>query len=325
MINITQGIEGDDIGYHLSLLNLDINNISRDCYFFPLNNHYNLHTDAWLQQATQTAQAHKTVIFYDLVNTSDGDHRRFCKFITEFDHTNKIYLTVNQSSNLYLENVKIIAWDFMWNRIKAYYTESIPGNLFLHHYMQGKYQLNKLDFTSDRSKTFLSLTGREYGYRTKLYEFVKNYNGYVSNRSRGITLEQTTINGAFVPVPDKFYLDSYISIYVESNSLETDLIHITEKTFEPLLKGHIILPFSNPGTIQRLQNMGFQLPNFVDYSFDTIKDPEKRFQAVTEEFKRLIIQNLPKLYLKNKNIFIHNQQCINTIKYDNRILEIFNV
>jgi hypothetical protein len=131
--------------------------------------------------------------------------------------------------------------------------------------------------------------------------------------------------GAFNPVPNEFYLDSYISIYVESNCLQSDLIHITEKTYEPLLKGHIILPFSNPGTIRRLRDLGFAFPDFVDYNYDTIQDPIARFNALKEVFKNLLMQNLPKLYQDNQHIFTHNQKCVNVIPYDNNLLEIFNV
>jgi hypothetical protein len=103
------------------------------------------------------------------------------------------------------------------------------------------------------------------------------------------------------------------------------LIHVTEKTLEPLIKGHIILPFSNPGTIARLINMGFKMPAGVDYGFDIITDPQQRFTALTAEFQRLMAQDLPTLYKHNQEIFLHNQACINTIKYDTGILALYNV
>jgi hypothetical protein len=216
----------------------------------------------------------------------------------------------------------------MWNRYRSYYTETVPyDKLYLHHYSSpAAYQIPQLDFDRPKSKKFLSMTGREFSYRTNLYEFVKDFgDGYVSNRSRGITIEGCDIVGAFQPVPNIFYLDSYVSIYCESNFLRDDLIHITEKTFEPLIKGHIILPFSNPGTIARLVDMGFKMPMNVDYGFDSIANPQQRFTAVTEEFQRLMAEDLPQLYKRNQEIFEHNQRCINTIKYDTRILTLYNV
>jgi hypothetical protein len=264
------------------------------------------------------------VVFYDLVNTGDYEHSQFVKFINEFKHPNKYYLTVNQS-NLEIPNVKIIRWDFMWNRIKAYYTASIPEELYLHHYSYGNYKLFELDFERPRHKKFLSMTGREYGYRTHLYNFVKEYDGYVSNRSLGITLEGNNVMGAFNPAPNDFYLDSYFSCYVESNCQQQNLIHVTEKTFEPLIKGHFILPVSNPGTIRRLRDLGFAFPTFIDYSFDEELDIVKRFELIKQEFIRLLTVDWPMLYKDNQAILLHNQRCIHTVPYDRKILEIFNV
>lgn len=325
MINYIQGIEGDDIPYQASLLGYDINNINKNNWFVPLNDHYNKHPHRWAEITSKLARQHDAVIFYDIVNTGDYEHKKFTQLISEFNHDNKYWLTLNQNPNFKLDNVKIVPWDFMWNRTKSYYTNSIPGNLLLHHYAAGKYTLPTLDFDTVRTKKYLCMTGREYGYRTELYNFVKDYDGYISNRTRGIYLEDAPVVGAFNPVPNGFYLNSYFSIYVESNCLQTDLIHITEKTFDPLIKGHFILPFSNPGTIQRLQKLGFQFPSFINYEFDSIQDPRERFTALQLVFKDLLMQNLPKLYKENQDIIMHNQHCLTTIPYDNRLLEVFNV
>jgi hypothetical protein len=323
--NVTQGIEGDDLPYHLTLLGLDVNSLPKDVYFYPLVDHYNTHKLIWETTAAHLAEEARAVVFYDLVNISDYDHQRFCKFVSEFKHPNKYYLTVNQSPDFAIDGVKVIAWDFMWNRFKAYYTESVPESLYLHHYKYQGYHLPDLDFINPRSKLFMSLLGREYGWRKELYNFVKDLDGYISNRSQGKFLEPESVVGAFSPVPNHFYLNSYISIYVESNCVETDLIHLTEKTFDPLVKGHVILPFANPGSIQRVRDLGFHLAPFVNYSFDTIEDPAERFSALTREFNRLLTLDVPQLYTDYQDIFIYNQRCIDLIPYDTRLKEIFDV
>jgi hypothetical protein len=330
MIKNIRGIEGDDIPYHLSLLGYDASTMISDrYYFFPLNDHYNTHGPEWLAETTVIAQSKEVVVFYDLVNTGDYEHNKFKQFIWNFEHPCKVYLTVNQSTKLDMgPTVKIVQWDFMWNRIKAYYTEEVPSEtLHLHHYSRGKYKSVRLDSSYLRSKKFLSMLGREYGYRKPYYEFILNhsYNGYVSNRSRNITLEQEMVMGAYTPVPNSFYEDSYFSTYVESNCTQKDLIHITEKTFEPLIKGHAILPFTNPGAIQRLLDMGFRLVDFIDYSFDRVEDADQRFALVQQEFLKLLDLDLDTLYKHNQSVFKHNHDCVNTIPYDNRILEVFNV
>jgi hypothetical protein len=327
MINVIQGIEGDDLPYHLKLLGIDINSIGNRYYFFPLNDHYGQHQTDWQQQTSNAAANADVVVFYDLVNTGDYEHDKFCEFIVGFKHPCKVYLTVNQSKNFDIPGVKIIQWDFMWNRIKAYYTESVPCDKLLHHYNgPGQYNLPQLDFDKSKSKVFLSPCGREYGYRTRLYNDVCNYtSGYLSNRTRGIFLEERHITGAFKPIPEEFYANSYFSVYVESNVTKTELIHVTEKSFEPLIKGHFILPIANPGTVQRIRDLGFKLPDFIDYSYDTEQDTDTRYNMVMTEFKRLLDLDWPARYAQHRKDLEFNQTCINVIPYDRRILEVFDV
>lgn len=324
MTNTYQGIEGDDLAYHFGLLGSDIHNIPADILFIPLNNHYGLHDKDFIPNTIEKSKNYRAVVFYDLVNSGDWEHIRFSNFILQFPHPNKHYLTVNQSG-FQLKDIKMIPWDFMWNRYKAYYTEQVPEEPHLHHWAgPGAYTLPDLTMSQPKKK-FMSLCGREYGYRTHLYDIVKEYDGYVSNRARGEYLEQREVVGAFEPIPNSFYLDSCLSVYVESNCIRPELVHITEKTYDPLAKGHFILPFSNPGTVKRIQYMGFKLPEFINYSFDQEPDPKIRFDMVVAEFQRLVELDLYQLHADHKKMFEHNQQCLHTIKYDNNLLKVLNV
>jgi hypothetical protein len=324
MISVYQGIEGDDIAWHLKLLGSDISQISKDVLFVPLNNHYGIQDADYIDQAIKQSSNYRAVVLYDLVNNGDYEHPRFSEFANNFPHTNKYWLTVNQAP-IELTNIKIIHWDFMWNRYKAYYTETRPkGNI--HHYA-GKqaYQLPNVTVTHVKKKKLLSLCGREYGFRTHLYEFVKDLDCYASNRSKDICLEGTEVVGAFNPVPNEFYQNSCLSAYVESNCVRSDLIHVTEKTYEPLVKGHFILPFANPGSVKHIQTLGFKLPDFIDYSYDTEIDPFVRFTKYLEELKRLLDLDLFALHEQHTDMFVYNQQCLNTISYDCRLTEITGV
>ena len=331
-IQIINGIEGDDIPYHLHVLGFDKIQTVKDTFFVSLNDHYGLHTDNWLSKIQAQAGKCSKIVFYDLVNTGDDYHDAFCSFIKNFNHPNKIYLTNNFSKKFALTNVQIVRWDFMWNRVKLYYTgaQELTGAFadpLLHHYAgKEKYKLNSIKFDSTREKTFLNLCGRGYGYRNILYEFLEQYKtiGYRSMRSAGIHLEKIPAVGAYVPVPNDYYDNSYISIYVESNCVEPELIHITEKTFEPLIKGHFILPFANPGTIKRIQELGFLLPEFIDYSYDTIIDAEQRFNKYTEVIDNIINLNWPELYKQHQDLILHNRQQLFKLDYDRSILGLFD-
>ena len=326
---VINGVEGDDIPYHLTVLGHRLEDI-QDTFFVSLNDHYGLHTNGWLNQTQLEANKYNRVVFYDLINTGDSYHNNFCEFIKQFNHPSKYYLTNNFSNKFNLENVTLLRWDFMWNRVKLYYTgaEELTGayaDPLLHHFAgKTKYILNEINFHLPRQKIFLNLCGRGYGYRNNLYSYLEKYEvGYRSMRSAGIHLEETPAVGAYIPIPNKFYNDSYISIYVESNSIEPNLIHITEKTFEPLIKGHFILPFANPGTIQRIRDLGFLLPEFIDYSYDKIIDVEQRFHVFKTVIDNVMTLDWATLYKQNQSIILHNRQQLFELDYDRSILELF--
>ncbi len=327
---IINGIEGDDIPYHLSILGYQLN--PDDVFFVALNDHYGLHDGTWLERTIGQAQKYSRVVFYDLVNTGDGYHPQFCDFITKFDHNNKYYLTNNFSKRFVLPDVTVVPWDFMWNRVKLYYTgaSELTGaysDPLLHHFAgKHRYHLNEIIF-SKREKVFLNLCGRAYGYRIDLYNFLESHSaaGYRSMRSEGINLDDVEVAGAYVPIPNRYYDTSYVSVYVESNTTAEDLNHITEKTFEPLIKGHFIIPFSNPGTIERLLDLGFLLPDFIDYSYDKILDVDQRFAVFKDVVANSLQLDWHELYIKNKHIIMHNRQQLFNLDYDKSILGLFDV
>ena len=330
-ITVINGVEGFDIPYHLEILGHKVEDI-QDTFFVSLNDHYGLHTDGWKESIENTAQNYSRVVFYDLVNHGDEYIDNFCSFIKNFSHSNKWYLTNNLSSNFSLENVNILPWDFMWNRSKLYYTDINEEyvrslNLILHHYAgKTSYILNDLDANRPRTQTFLNLCGRGYGYRLDLYYFLQAYadKGYSSMRSLGTYLEDDDTAGAFRPIPNSFYDDTYLSVYVESNCENNNLIHITEKTFEPLFKGHFILPFANKGTVQRLKDLGFRFPNFIDYSYDTIADVRWRFAVFQKLVKDTLQLPWAKLYKDNFDIIEHNRNQLYNLDYDRSILKLYD-
>lgn len=330
-ITVTNGVEGDDVPYHLKILGYKLEDI-KDTFFISLNDHYGLHTERWKDLVEYTAQKYNRVVFYDLVNHGDEYLDKFCHTIKEFPHSNKWYLTNNFSKSFELENTNVLPWDFMWNRSKLYYTDVDEehvrsSNLILHHYAgKPNYILNDLNFDKPRTKMFLNLCGRVFDYRLDLYEFLETYadKGYRTLRSSGIILEDNDTIGAFNPVPNRFYDDTYLSIYVESNCLQNNLIHITEKTYEPLFKGHFVMPFSNPGTIKRLRELGFRFPNFIDYSYDEIEDVRWRFAVFKKYIKDVLKLPLDKLYRDNFDIIQHNRNQLYNLDYDRSILKLID-
>jgi hypothetical protein len=84
-----------------------------------------------------------------------------------------------------------------------------------------------------------------------------------------------------------YYRETFISIYVETIESGSSVI-VTEKTYDPLIKGHFVLPFSNAKFVQHLRDIGIKLPNFIDYSYDAIEDFDQRLAAWHAEIHRLL-------------------------------------
>lgn len=109
-------------------------------------------------------------------------------------------------------------------------------------------------------------------------------------------------------IHNKYYEDTYLSVYAES--IENDTIYVTEKTYTPLLNGHFILPFGAKGFVKYLKGRGFLLPNFIDYSYDDIFDYQKRILSYGAELNRLMNINLDtwkKFYEDNINMIYYNR------------------
>jgi len=110
--------------------------------------------------------------------------------------------------------------------------------------------------------------------------------------------------------PHSFYYEnSYCSVFVETTETHDPLP--SEKIWNPLCRGHFILPFSGCGIIKLLRNLNFEFPDFIDYSYDEIKDGEQRRTAWLSEIQRLNQLHLTQWYQKylaNIDIITHNMK-----------------
>jgi len=119
------------------------------------------------------------------------------------------------------------------------------------------------------------------------------------------------------PVHNAYYRDTYISVFAETIEFGTGHI-VSEKTLEPLIHGHFILPFSTANFLPHVLDMGFQLPSFIDYSYDMIEDDERRWQAHSAEAHRLLSQ--PQSWWQqqwetNVGLLQHNQRVLHHAPY----------
>jgi hypothetical protein len=114
-----------------------------------------------------------------------------------------------------------------------------------------------------------------------------------------------------------YYEDTFISIYGESIEFGTSTI-ISEKTLDPLIHGHLILPYSNAGFVDTVRQQGFRLPDWIDYSYSNEPDDNVRYQLYTAEVDRLLSQSRAwwiEHFDSELDNRIHNQQLFWTRPY----------
>ncbi len=229
--------------------------------------------------------------------------------------------------------------DVLWNRQKAYCTEydffDLSNRAWSLYATKKMYSIPTFEKNAD-CKLFLSPI-RIYNnsdhirmnYRSKLLNLIRNNNGYYSDNLNNTVLESEEGiefnhrlldgGGTWWPVANKFYQSSYISVYVETILERDKLRSITEKTWDPLIKGHFILPFGYRGLIKDIESYGFKLPGWIDYSYDNIDNLEQRWTKYSKEVERILLLDLKKihaLWLKDLDILKYNREIFFKRKYD---------
>jgi hypothetical protein len=246
-----------------------------------------------------------------------------------------------------------IKYDFLWNRQKIYFTDYNYIDLSYRTYTCNadarNFQLTKIQKTSDSHcilKKFLC-PNRTYPqfdhhpriqYRKKLRElFLEKYSneGYYSSPHNGMILPCENndpridlVEGGWYPIANSLYNETFFSIYVETLSIgkpqipnagNTNYRSITEKTWDPLIKGHFILPFGYKGLIEHIRSYGFHLPDWIDYSYDEIDDDQERFDkflSSAEKLMKFSIIELMNLYNRDRWMLVMNRDLFWTRPYD---------
>jgi hypothetical protein len=127
--------------------------------------------------------------------------------------------------------------------------------------------------------------------------------------------------GTWYPVSHAYYDSSFVSVYTESlvSSSYGQVSMVTEKTFDPLIRGNFVLPFGYSGLIQNIRDYGFQLPDWIDYSYDSINDNLDRFDAFINSLHKINKYSVSELYdlsQRDKGILEHNRGVFFNRPYD---------
>lgn len=295
------------------------------------------------------------IIAVDLFHADDqvNDKERYNNF-------KKIY-SQNLTNNVVVvhtnkENTQDIFYDFLWNRQKAYFTDYNKFDLDDRVWTWGSnikmFGLTKIFKHENDCRTFICpnriqhIDGKianhhRFHCRKKLLDFLKDKDGWVSEPFADLILdpEQEEIreallggrSGTWYPVSNHFYNSSFVSIYIETITM-TSTMHfnyktITEKTWDPLIKGHFILPFGYMGLIEDIKDYGFWLPEWIDYSYDGVYDDNDRFTAYLKSVNSLLSLDLTSLQHKfesSLDMLYQNRKLFWSRPYDNLHTKIKN-
>jgi hypothetical protein len=240
--------------------------------------------------------------------------------------------TVTNAVDFDIDNPNILFNDFLFNRTKAYYLGYNFSPLTRKWYYTNPKDYIIPEHSVEKKKIFVApnRTQPQTPFRNQLVEFLSKsvdigYTNLVSaiETRSDITLEEIETKRSiqklgYSPPHNLYYQNTFISIVGETNEFGTSFA-ATEKTFDPLIKGHFVLPYSNHNFIKNLKlQYDFKFPDFIDYSYDEQVDNNQRFKYYSDEVKRLLSLSLDtwnQHWLDYQEIRQHNQNIFRNRPY----------
>lgn len=214
--------------------------------------------------------------------------------------------------------------DYVWNRAKRAYLDHAPGWKMSSN--PRAYQQHPLNFDR-REQKFMSLNRAVNAYRVLLLQLLKPYEdqGFLSHVNSSKILSNQYVDtqliqqGINIP-PDREYFDkSYMSFQVESQYSGVESIIFTEKTYDHLIQGRLVLNFGPPGFYRALEKDGWRLPVNIDLTFDSIEHDHQRWLKYADSVESLVklsLNDLHDLFLLNRDVIEHNYEMLRTKPYD---------
>jgi hypothetical protein len=258
------------------------------------------------------------IVFYDWYHTKRETDQSVVDFIVNIQQRYPtVFYTLNALNNPLIQNQK--RFDFLWNRCKSAYLDG---------QVRWRQQSNSAEYVqyplhvNNRSHKLLNLYGRPEPYREKLYNHLIRYAGFRSNWSQKIFLPTNADlnffkSGAVLPAK-KFMDDSYVTCQIESCYEGVNGIVYTEKTYDHLIQGRLVLNFGPQYYYHNLQRDGWKLPVGIDLSWDSLANTNERFSAYLDCLDTIFSDqfDLHGLFLTNLEGIVHNHSQLRQKPYD---------
>jgi len=182
---------------------------------------------------------------------------------------------------------------------------------------------NYLEDVRIKLNSFIKETPEQY--RSYYYEILNNNLLF----KEVFKIRQVDRNGNTVKV-NRANIDQYASfpqtdLALLNVSIETRPYanSLTEKTLKHLKHGKPFLVFAKMGTMKYLQDEGYKLYDWIDYSYDNIENHYERFYALFDEVERLVyMDDMDTTFGYDKKTLMVNEH--NKMIYQQKVVEMIN-
>jgi hypothetical protein len=236
------------------------------------------------------------------------------RLLTKVDSTGRemSYTSADEAFDAYstIRKYKFLSYNRNSNRLhRPYVISKLHNDDILKDSLVSLYESRALSEYDNVLKTIKTLEFETLLFSTEDREILKKFVDEAYPLKLDHDNADTCARGDNQVSNKQHFLDSYINIVCET-SCHSDYTFITEKTLRPIINLQPFILFGNPYTLVELQNLGFKtFDKWIDESYDTEHDTNKRFELAYAEVKRLSemdIDEIHELYYEMFDILEHN-------------------
>lgn len=235
--------------------------------------------------------------------------------LSKLDNKKVIFCTTNMQQPP-LKHARVIHYNLMFNRTKLFYTEQFPITrngrryiLLLSNNTGENYKRVKYNRTREYDFMFLN-AGRQTRERKCAENILKNYGGLITNKTNRLPDDKFM---PYNPVPARYWEACYFNICVESNVHNSNVVHTTEKIWEPIIKYQIPIILATKHYQSYMESLGFVFPIKV------FADPNEYYDFLTEFFTT----DVKNFFLAHEDQVKHNHNLFFNLPIDNNVEQIW--
>jgi hypothetical protein len=159
-------------------------------------------------------------------------------------------------------------------------------------------------------------------YRKNLLKFLESIQNQVYCPALQTDELISSNASASIPWPDHTKFDIQV---IPETIFNTKKVHLTEKTFKPIVMYQPFILFASPNSLKYIQDYGFKtFSNIWDESYDSEPNAKIRFEKATKlirKIARLKDKDYKILLKKTTNIINFNRKHFYSKKFENRLLD----